>query len=78
MNVELARAAGARLLFGVVESREELDDAVSITRMPCVLRGDGHIRCRVAGRPRSAGSATPMPRVSWPSSVIVPGFRSRQ
>lgn len=28
VNVELARAAGARLLFGVVGAREELDDAV--------------------------------------------------
>jgi D-cysteine desulfhydrase len=28
VNVELARATGARLLFGVVGSREELDDAV--------------------------------------------------
>src|SRR4029450_4453760 len=28
VNVELARAAGARLLFGVVGTREELDDAV--------------------------------------------------
>ena len=28
MNVEIARAAGARLLFGVVKTREELDDAV--------------------------------------------------
>jgi D-cysteine desulfhydrase len=28
VNVELARATGARLLFGVVEAREELDDAV--------------------------------------------------
>ena len=28
VNVEIARAAGARLLFGVVKTREELDDAV--------------------------------------------------
>ena len=28
VNVELARATGARLLFGVVGTREELDDAV--------------------------------------------------
>ena len=28
VNVELARAAGARLLFGAVETREQLDDAV--------------------------------------------------
>jgi D-cysteine desulfhydrase len=28
VNVELARAAGARLLFGVVKTREQLDDAV--------------------------------------------------
>jgi D-cysteine desulfhydrase len=28
VNVELARATGARLLFGVVKTREELDDAV--------------------------------------------------
>jgi D-cysteine desulfhydrase len=28
VNVELARAAGARVLFGVVKTREELDDAV--------------------------------------------------
>ena len=28
VNVEIARATGARLLFGVVKTREELDDAV--------------------------------------------------
>ena len=45
------------------------------------LRADGATAIPAAARrgdTRSARSATPMPRVSWPSSVIVPGFRPRQ
>ena len=53
VNVELARAAGARLLFGVVASREELDDAV--LRHAAGLRSEGR---RPYPLPR--GGATPV------------------
>lgn len=53
VNVEVAREAGARPLFGVVETREELDDAVLDHSM--ALRAEGR---RPYSLPR--GGATPV------------------
>ena len=53
VNVELARQAGARLLFGVVEQREELDDAV--LDHATTLRAEGRRPC-----PLPRGGATPV------------------
>jgi D-cysteine desulfhydrase len=53
VNVELARTAGARLLFGVVATRDELDDAV--LRHAAALRSQGR---RPYPLPR--GGATPV------------------
>jgi D-cysteine desulfhydrase len=58
MNVELARAAGARLLFGVVKTREQLDDAVL----------DHANALRAAGRrpyPLPRGGATPVGAIGY-------------
>lgn len=52
-NVELAREAGARTLFGVVETREELDDAV--LRHAEALRDEGR-----KPYPLPRGGATPV------------------
>ncbi len=58
VNVELARAAGARLLFGVVKTREQLDDAVL-----------NHANAlRVEGRrpyPLPRGGATPVGAIGY-------------
>jgi D-cysteine desulfhydrase len=58
VNVELARATGARLLFGVVESREELDDAV--VEHADALRAEGR---RPYPLPR--GGATPVGGIGY-------------
>lgn len=58
VNVELARATGARLLFGVVGSREELDDAV--VAHANALRADGR---RPYPLPR--GGATPVGAIGY-------------
>ncbi len=58
VNVELARATGARLLFGVVGSREELDDAV--VEHANALRADGR---RPYPLPR--GGATPVGAIGY-------------
>jgi D-cysteine desulfhydrase len=58
VNVELARATGARLLFGVVGSREELDDAV----------GDHANALHAEGRrpyPLPRGGATPVGGIGY-------------
>jgi D-cysteine desulfhydrase len=58
VNVELARAAGARLLFGVVKTREQLDDAVL----------DHANALRVEGRrpyPLPRGGATPVGAIGY-------------
>jgi D-cysteine desulfhydrase len=58
VNVELARATGARLLFGVVRSREELDDAV--VEHANTLRAEGK---RPYSLPR--GGATPVGGIGY-------------
>ena len=58
VNVELARATGARLLFGVVEAREELDDAV--LDHANALRAEGR---RPYSLPR--GGATPVGGIGY-------------
>jgi len=58
VNVELARATGARLLFGVVEAREELDDAV--LNHADALRAEGR---RPYPLPR--GGATPVGGIGY-------------
>jgi D-cysteine desulfhydrase len=58
VNVELARATGARLLFGVVASREELDDAV--LEHAAGLRAQGR---RPYALPR--GGATPIGAIGY-------------
>jgi D-cysteine desulfhydrase len=58
VNVEMARQAGARLLFGVVEAREELDDAV--VEHADTLRADGR---RPYSLPR--GGATPVGAIGY-------------
>jgi D-cysteine desulfhydrase len=58
VNVELARATGARLLFGVVGSREELDDAV--VEHANALRAEGR---RPYPLPR--GGATPVGGIGY-------------
>ena len=58
VNVELARATGARLLFGVVGSREELDDAV--VEHANALRAEGR---RPYPLPR--GGATPIGGIGY-------------
>jgi D-cysteine desulfhydrase len=58
VNVELARAAGARLLFGVVGSREELNKAV--TEHANALRAEGR---RPYPMPR--GGATPVGGIGY-------------
>jgi D-cysteine desulfhydrase len=58
VNVELARATGARLLFDVVGSREELDDAV--IEHANALRGEGR---RPYPLPR--GGATPVGGIGY-------------
>ncbi len=58
VNIELARATGARLLFGVVGSREELDDAV--VEHANTLRAEGK---RPYSLPR--GGATPVGGIGY-------------
>ena len=58
VNVELARATGARLLFGVVGTREELDDAV--LDHANALRAEGR---RPYPLPR--GGATPVGAIGY-------------
>jgi len=58
VNVELARAAGARLLFGVVGTREELDDAV--LNHANALRSEGR-----KPYPLPRGGATPVGGVGY-------------
>ena len=58
VNVELARATGARLVFGVVEAREELDDAV--LDHTNALRAEGR---RPYSLPR--GGATPVGGIGY-------------
>ena len=69
-NVELARAAGARLLLRRRrDPRPARRRCRSSTRRAFAHRDGDPTRCRAAGRPQPAGSATPMRRESWPSSA---------
>ena len=65
MNVELARAAGARLIFEAVETREQLDAAVAEhADEPARPAAGDRTPSRVAVRRPSAPSASSMPRRS--------------
>ena len=77
VNVELARAQVRACCSALSRPARSSTTLSSTTRMPCVLRGDGLPGPRGGATP-VGGSATPMPRVSWPSSVTVSGSRSEQ
>ena len=77
-NVELARAAGARLLFDAVETRDLLDDGCPRAREGSFVQKDGdRTRFRGAGRQPPVDSATPTQRESWPTSATLAGITAR-